>query len=326
MRPYWLLLFSLASCSPYSFSKEVTTISTGVDQVSAGYTQGYTALAADRAASTQFDLISTRSKAAFSPSCRLAVGELPESRLPCALYPAGSSAPAPSDVERKRGQIMSTLSVLREYAHALAAVTNAADRAAYDAAVAQLSGAAGALAENADAAAPGVSVVAPAAVNLLGWLVGTGLDQQRFDSLKAAVNGVDNPTPSGVKPMHTVVAVLALGLENLRKVRLTVLVGQARKMVVALGPSLSDSAYRQQFVDAQALITVIDGLRHSDPGGTVHGMESAHGALVAAVNDPARSYSDLVRALGDFADKAAALQTAFAATAAPAAAVAKKGS
>jgi hypothetical protein len=59
--------------------------------------------------------------------------------------------------------------------------------------VTQLSGAVGNLAQFADAAAPGASVVAPAAVNLAGWVVGTALDQDRYDSLKKAVNAVSVP-------------------------------------------------------------------------------------------------------------------------------------
>ena len=181
MRLLWLVLLSLGACSPYPFSKEVSGISTGVDQVSTGFTAGYAALMADRAASAQYQLTARRSKASLAASCGVPVGKSPDSQLPCVVFPAGDTPPGLTKVEQKRDKIMGTLTGLQNYAHALAAVTNAADRAAYDAAVAQLSGAVGALAKNADAAAPGLSTIAPAAVNLVGWVVGTALDQQRFD-------------------------------------------------------------------------------------------------------------------------------------------------
>jgi hypothetical protein len=104
-----------------------------------------------------------------------------------------------------------------------------------------------------------------------------------------------------------------------------VLYEEANVLKSTLGPPLNDAAYRQRLSDTQAVIAVLDGLRKSDPKGTVDALAKAHDALVAAVNDPSRNYSNLLKTVGDFADKAAALQTAFAATATPPKAVAKKG-
>ena len=56
MRLSWLLLFSLAACSPYSFSNEVAGFSRGVDDLSSGFTEGFAALAADHAATTQLEM------------------------------------------------------------------------------------------------------------------------------------------------------------------------------------------------------------------------------------------------------------------------------
>ena len=318
MRLFWLVLLSLGACSPYPFSKEVSGISTGVDQVSSGFTAGYAALTADRAASAQYQLTSRRSKASLAPSCGVPVGTSAASQLPCVVFPAGDTPPGLAKIEQERDKIMGALTGLQNYAHALAAVTNAADRTAYDAAVAQLSGSVGALAKNADAAAPGLSTIAPAAVNLVGWVVGTALDQQRFDSLKAAVNAVDKPlTPGGANPIHVVAGTLAIGLEDLGNARREILRREAVAMASTLGSALKDAAYRQRLSDLQAVLTVLDGLRHSDPAGTTSGLEQAHDALVKAVNDQTRQYAALLKAVGDFADKAATLRSAFAATANP---------
>lgn len=161
-----MLLLGLAACSPYSYSKEVSAISTGVTQLSNGFTSGYTALASDRESETQLTLTDTRARVSVATSC-----DDPTSKLPCGLYRFGGSAPALSAIEQDRSKTMEAIAVLKGYADALAAVTNAADRTAYDAAVAQLSGAVGTLAKTADPAAPGVSTVAPAFVNIIGWLV-----------------------------------------------------------------------------------------------------------------------------------------------------------
>jgi hypothetical protein len=139
MRLSWLLLFSLAACSPYSFSKEVADLSAGVDQLSSGFTSGFSALAADRAAKTQLELTGSRARVHVASACL----DQEERTAPCELHELGTAEPTLSGVEQLRGKTMSAVAVLRNYAHALAAVTNAADRTAYEAAVAQLSGSVG---------------------------------------------------------------------------------------------------------------------------------------------------------------------------------------
>ena len=325
MRLSWLLLFGLAACSPYSFPREVGAISSGVDQLSTGFTSGFTELAADRSARTELDLTGSRAKVAMASTC-LEPSVASQNPVPCELYRFGTPAPTLSSIELQRDRTMTALSVLRDYAHALAAVTNAADRAAYDAAVAQLSGSVGALAKNADAAAPGASTVAPAAVNVFGWLVGTALDQQRFESLKAGVTAAGTATTNGESPISRVAKTLGIGLFALSQARQEVLVAEAQILVGRLDPSLSDSAYRQGLGDAQAVVAVLDGLRQTDPTAAARALVTAHDSLLAAVNDPGRNYPALLTSVSDFADRAAALQNALAATATPAKAPARKGS
>jgi hypothetical protein len=307
----WLLLFGLAACSPYNFSKEVADFSTGVDQLSGAFTDGFNALAVDRATTAQLELTKTRPKLALADACL----DPEDLNNPCELHKSEPIQPKFAEIDMLRDKTMVALAVLRNYAHALAAVTNAADRAAYDAAVAQLSGSVGALAKTADPAAPGASIVAPAAVNAAGWLVGTALDQQRFESLKAGVIAASTARPGRSPPIEVIADRLGLGLAALSAERQAELISESHLLTNRLDRSLSDFDYRQGVSEAQTVVAMLDGLRRSDPKATTSALVEAHVALVAAVKDPRRNFESLVKAVGDFADKAAALQTALAAAA-----------
>ncbi len=319
-------LLDLVACSPYSFQKEVTGVSMGVDQLSDGFTSGYTALASDRTAEIQMKLVAARAKVVIASSCLVSPGPAPESNAPCALFPFGDKPPQLSAIEQKRDATLAVLAVLKNYAHGLAAVTNAADRTAFDTAVAQLAGAVGGLAKAADPAAPGIGTLAPAVVNLAGWIFGTALDQDRFDSLKAAVTAVGTPNSSKQIPIHVVATTLGDGLLALNLARRAVLTREIIFVRAKIGPALSDGAYQQQLTSANGLVVVLDGLRQSDATAAADALSKALDALLAAVNDPKRSYPALLTAVDNFTDKTAALRAAMAATPAKTSATATKGS
>jgi hypothetical protein len=316
LRLSWVVLIGLAACSPYDFSKEVGAFSTGVDQLSSGFTSGYTALAADRAALVQLDLTTTRAKVVMATSCLALPSKSSQNEIPCALYRLGDSPPARSKIEQTRKQTTAFLKTLKDYAQALVAVTNAADRATYNAAVAQLASTVGTIAKDAGPQGAAASTVVPAAVNLIGWLVGTALDQQRLESLKAGVIAVSTPLPDKeyTIPINYVARVAGAGLFALALAQREVLVKEINILTHPLGPSLTDAGYRQGLSNAQAVVTALDGLRQTDPTAAAEGLIQAHQALVAAVNDPSQSYATLVKAVGDFADQAAALHTALTVT------------
>ena len=164
-----------------------------MDQLSNGFTGGFATLAEDRATTTELKLTGTKAKVLATKPC-LGLEDTPD--IPCELYPDDKDKKEPPklfDIEMDSTKTMAALRALRNYAHALEAVTNAADRTAFDSAVAQLAGSVGALAKNAGMVAPGASTIAPVAVNALGWLVGTALDQERFDALKAGVTAAGTP-------------------------------------------------------------------------------------------------------------------------------------
>jgi hypothetical protein len=321
LRLLCLLLLGLPACSPYNFSREVSGFGSGVEQLSNGFAAGYAALAADRAALAQLELTSRRARVALVESCLALPVKSVQTQAPCALYPMGGTPPSLMTIEQSRQQTMDYLAALQKYAHALVAVTSAADRATYDAAVAQLASAVGTLASKAGPQGAVAGGVAPAAVNLVGWIVGAALDQQRFDSLKAGVNKVGTPLPDGIVPIDYVAGVAGGGLYALALAQRAVLTEKLTFLTKPLGPSLSDAAYRQRLGDAEAVVAVLDALRQSDPQAAANGLITAHKALVAAVDDPGRNYASLVKAVGDFVDKATALRAALTAT--PAAAAAK---
>lgn len=356
---------ALAACSPYRYSTEVGKFSTSVDALAGAFTSGYDAPTADRTAALQIQLIDERAPVVLSPGCALRPGRLPDSKAPCAVLRATAPVPPPIripdtptaneiDLAATRADTMKALKVLKDYAKGLAAVTNAADRAAYDAAVAQLSSAVGALTSAAAKGMPGAGAVATASVNLLGWLVGEALDQQRYDTLRSAVLTVDTPLPeeggsrpgaaaaradappptdaerkaeqqraAARKPIHIVATTFGKGLLAVSVARQEWLYEEGRVLAYRLNGSLSAADYRQRLADTQTVVAAINGLRNADPTGTAQDMAKAHDALAAALRNPKTAYADLLAAIGTFADKVAAVQSALSA-AAPSAT--KKGS
>ena len=316
----WLVL-GLAACSPYGFSKEITAFSQGVDSLSSGFADGYAQLAADREAVLELDLTGARAPVAISPSCSDA-----RINAPCLVFKRGAAEPKATPIEGLRGPTIDALTVLGDYAHALAAVSNAGDRADFDKAVAQLSGSIGQLAQFADAAAPGTSAAAPAVVSFAGWVFGTALDQQRFDSLKAAVTAAGTAPPGKDSPIAAVTKRLGAGLVALRDQRAAVAQQEVDRLSRRLQPSLSDSDYRQGLSDLKAAVAVQYGLTQSDPTETATALAQAHDALLAALEDPKRNYPALLKAVNDFASQATALRNALAAAGAPTPSASQGGS
>jgi hypothetical protein len=194
------------------------------------------------------------------------------------------------------------MKALKDYAQALVAVTNAADGAAYNAAVAQLAWAVGTIGKDASPQGAAATIFAPVAVT-----DGTALDQQRLDSLKAGIIAADTP-------ISYLATVAGAGLFALELARQEALVEEVNILTRRLGPSMTGAAYQQTLSDAQGVVDVLDGLRKADPTAVAAGLVKAHEALVAAVNDPSRNYPSLVAAVGDFADQATALNIALTAT------------
>jgi hypothetical protein len=337
MRLTWLLLLCATGCSPYNYSKEVSDFSTGVDKLSTAFTSGYDGLEGDHASTLQVKAADTRAPLTLSPSCG-APYNAKDNSDPCGLVFRGPP-PKPTNEEailaKERADTLVAVKVLKDYAKALAAVTNAADRADYDSAVGKLASSVTSLVAAAGAAMPAAAAAAPlagAAVNLFGWLVGTALDEQRFETLKTAVNEVNKPLPGSTdankdqrRPIHIVTDTLGKGLAALRDARQVVLYKEADMQAKGLNGSLSDPAYKQRMSDTQTTLAALNALRKADPKGAAKDLAKAHDELVTAVNDPSRSRASLAKAIGDFVDKVSSVQAAMSALS-PASPTPKKGS
>jgi hypothetical protein len=188
----WLALTYFAGCSsPYQFSSEIGSFSTGVDNVSSSYTIGYSNLANDRLTYKTLVLEDTSAKLTLTNGCNPAT----PSNLPCDFYRQRESPPTPSPaeilLESSRQKTLEALKVLTDYAHALQAVTNAADRAAFDSAASRLNASVTALLKGVPN--PAVAPAFSAGFSIFAWMVGQALDQQRFDTLKQSVNLAAGP-------------------------------------------------------------------------------------------------------------------------------------
>lgn len=320
--PSILLLLGAAACSPYSFSSEVASMSNGVDKMAESFSSGYDGLANDLATTKRVEMAVKRQAILVAPTCDDEINAPRNDAAVCGLYIAGTPAPALTDLQLTQAQMMQSVRLLKKYANALAAVTNAADRTAYDTAVGQLSGAVGTMAAAVAPAAP-VAMIAPAAINAMGWVFGTALDQQRFDSLRTAVNHVGKPLPTEANPnpnspIRVVTGRLGKGLSTLTDARIRALSREAGLLAAGLSSRpLSDEAYRKQLAEAWAAAATADALQRSNPRGAAADLADAHDKLVEAVNDPGRSYGSLLKAVGEFGEKISAVHAAMTAANSP---------
>ena len=331
----WALTASLsflAACSPYNYGKEIADFSKDIDKVSSAYKGGYDGLRADRASLSRQILIIDRPYLQLSASCRFSAEELDEigeQNAPCTLVQSAAPArvarhrgdiplvirpdAAREDADRKRrADLAKVTAAITDYVHALAAVTNADDQAAYYKSVTQL---ADSVQKIAAFVPNGIGAIAPAAINLFGWMVGTALDQQRFDALKGAVIKVGTKGADGVKPIAAVQEALSAGMRSLSLERRRIVREQAVLLAQDLGPHLGPQAYGQRLDEVEALVVILEGLRQVQSGEFGKDLEQAHDALVAAVSDPRTQVSSFVTALGVFKEKATALKDALSTTA-----------
>ncbi len=172
----WLGLVLIAGCSsPYQFSSEIGNFSIGVDHVSNAYTAGYDNLANDRQAYRDLIFDDASAKLKLANACNPAV----PSALPCDFYSQGEPQPSPSDpaLESSRQETLDALTALTDYAHALEAVTNAADRAAFDSAASRLNASVtGLLAKIPSPPVVASSAVISAGFNIFAWVLGQALE------------------------------------------------------------------------------------------------------------------------------------------------------
>jgi hypothetical protein len=196
MKPLlWLALCFVSGCSsPYQFSHEISSFSMGVDNLSSAYTAGYNTLANDRQTLQTLIFDDTSAKLKLADSCIPGQSKA----LPCDFYRQGGPQPSPSnhDLVSSRPKTLEAIKVLADYAHALRAVTNAADRAAFNSAASRLNASVTALGKAAGPQGAAANAAFSAGFDVFAWAVGQALDQQRFETLKQDVNLAAGPVQS----------------------------------------------------------------------------------------------------------------------------------
>ena len=317
--------WTLCGCSPYLYQNEVGSFSSSVVAVSNGVTQGLDNLDQDQAAADLAQVVGARAGVNLSPGCG---SEDPNE--PCRLMVPGKKPDADlagkfADVKARDEKV---LAALKAYADGLAAVTNAQDRKDYDAAASQLASSVGALGTALGAGNPRGAAAGPAlaAVVTLGtWTIGEGLDVARYDTLRSAINAVGTPSADLEKQSAIqVVADKAItpALEALKSARITLLSRQlnARQDRINLDLNAADAApvsserdrYGTSVTDLASLVAMLNTIRAVDPTAVGKSLVEAHNDLQKAVNDKSRQFQSLVSSLAEFADRAAAVEKAFA--------------
>lgn len=240
-------------------------------------------------------------------SCQI---EGSSSQMAAAKIPNPEKLPAP--------QTAGLFSALDNYGTALAALTNAQDRADFDKASSTLSTAVGgltggvALASGAAApVSPAVTALADTSSNMLLWLIGQDLDYRRLKKLKLAVN-------TACQPIHTLADALGGLMDDQRVKRQDVLKELLREKIRAVNgakaANASDQVYGAALDDAQAAAAAYQAVKASNPLATAQELSGAHDKLIAAVNNnDDKSFSDLATSLQQFATLANSLTTAAAA-------------
>jgi hypothetical protein len=299
----WFALTCIAGCSsPYQFSNEITSFSTGVDNVRSAYTTGYDNLATDRQTLQTLNFNDTSAKIKLANSC------FPggDSTLPCdfMVNRQGEPQPSPSDpaLQADRPKTLDYLNVLANYAHALQAVTNAADRAAFDSAAARLNASVTALGKAAGPQAAAGSAAFSAGFNIFAWVLGQALDQERFDTLKQDVNLAAGPVQSIAKGLGT-------ELDLVSETRQLLLTDTIKALIAPLKPGYKN--YMAREATASQTKAVLIQLRQTKPSQVTDALIKAHDSLRDAINDPKGSFSNFATAVGKFAELAEALKSAL---------------
>jgi hypothetical protein len=300
MKPLlWLALCFVSGCSsPYQFSREISSFSMGVDNLSSAYTAGYSTLANDRQTLQTLIFDDTSAKLKLADSCIPGQSKA----LPCDFYRQGGPQPSPADPDlvSSRPKTLEAIKVLTDYAHALQAVTNAADRAAFNSAASRLNASVTALGKAAGPQGAAASAAFSAGFNVFAWAVGQALDQQRFETLKQDVN-------LAAGPVQSVARGLGAQLDLLSQKRQLVLYDTVNALIKPLGPGYKNYTARE--ATASQTKAVLIQLEQVNPSQVTDALVTAHDALRDAINDPERSFSNFATAVGQFAGLAEALNS-----------------
>lgn len=291
-----------AGCSPYVYDAEVSDLSAGITALADAYDSGVGGLRDAYSGARLVTWRDTQARVALSAACVVRETAASPTEEPCLLQEAQQILPSRSDSEITAIELAPLVQGLRDYAKALAAITNAEDRTEFDAASRSVSAALKSAGTTLDRPLP---PAVEGGTDLVLWFAGVALDNQRHRALRAA-------TATAAEPLRAIGTQLAAALDMLRMQHAAESQVEANQLSSALGPQLTPSVYATRLAALDAIASRLEALRVADPGAAARDMIAAHDALVAALGDPSQQFDSVTAAIGTFLEKADALRKAMA--------------
>lgn len=325
-RMIFLLALSPAfsGCSPYVYRTETAGFSAGVDQLEAAQEAAMAGLAADREASLRYFAIAARTPVVPSPDC---IEPTPDGVGLCSMVGLSrGTLPAEIreqvEVEQAAAPALQWLTALARYAAALAAITDATDRAALVADQEKLAAAVQALARQHDEAlvarakagdagakaTPLLGDAAAASVGAIASAADAALDRQRLQALKAAVDQADGP-------VQVLAALIGDDQAAIQAKRRASLAQYATEVTERLGPVSTPASYARRLDIAIAATQQINAIAAADPRQAALKMAQAHHALREAIDAGKGQDLQAIELLTEFVAAAGAVRDGFKETA-----------
>lgn len=290
------------ACSPYVYKDEINSFASGVDNLSDAVKAGTKGVAEDHQSLQRLKWAKSRAMIALTIAC--SPGEQPAQNTGaraaesvCTIHEAAKPVPKRTAIETKAGVLVKGL---QEYAAALAAVTNAADRQALDDAASSLGQSISTIvtAVGADTGSAG------AVGDLVAFGLGTALDFERFRVLRKR-------TAEAQAPLSELGKRLGTALDAIRDARVAELAEVAQMMATSLQAMPDQASYAERLAALQATTVAIQALRVSNPINAAQDMVKAHDKLVTALADEKRQVAAVGAAIKEFVEKAKALRAAM---------------
>ncbi len=296
-----ILSMLVAGCSPYIYKSEINGFAAGVEQIGAAYQSGLKSTGGERLERQRWEWATTRARIALTEGCVPSAPGAPDMGGACALREVGKASPAPSQIERQAVAAAPIVKGLRDYADALAAVTNAEDQQTLEAAQARFRGSIESLAKQRD---PALGTSLGPIVDVFSAVTTAVLNARRFEILKDGVSAANEPVVQLGSAMGEVLDAIRTARTN--ELRLT-----ADFLVAELGPAFGSAEYVSRLDLVEGKVGALEALRRSNPRQAAQDLVSAHEALARALKDDRRQAQAVVAAVRAFVDKAKEVREAF---------------
>jgi len=297
-----ITLLLVTGCSPYIYKTEINEFSNGVNELSSAYNAGLKSSGSERQERQRRQWTKKRARIALTEGCVLQASGGPDNVSACALREVGKAPPAPSRIETQAIPAAPIIKALRDYADALAAVTNAEDQQTLEAAQAQFKNSIQDLAKQRDPALP--ASLGPVA-DVFSATMTAALNARRYEILRDGVTAAN-------APVAELGGALGEALDAIRTARANELRLLADDLSAELGPAFGSTDYLSQLNLIEGKVNSLEALRHSEPGQAARDMVKAHEELALALKDDRRQVQAVIASVRAFVDKAKAVREAFA--------------